>query len=97
MKKQIFSIKLLVISAILILGLSLNSCGWKPSEEEIQTLEETRSAALDAEKAYQDKKSEADDLQRQVDQKKAELEKVKAEKAKVDAAVDARQSEKGSE
>ena len=93
MKERTFSIKLLVISLFLILGLSLSSCGWKPSEEEIQALEETRSAALDAEKAQQERKAEADNLQSQVDQKKAELEKVKSEKEKVNAAVDARHSE----
>ncbi len=92
MKERTFSIKLLVISLFLILGLSLTSCGWKPSEEEIQTLEETRSAALDAEKTQQEKKAEADDLQNQVDSKKAELEEVKAEKAKVEAAVNERHS-----
>ena len=93
MKEHTFSIKLLVISIFLILGLSLTSCGWKPSDEEIQSLEETRSAALDAEKTQQEKKAVADDLQSQVDSKKAELEKVKAEKLKVDAAVTERQSD----
>jgi hypothetical protein len=93
MKDRTLSIKLLVISLFLILGLSLSSCGWKPSEEEIQALEETRSAALDAEKTQQEKKATADNLQTQVDQKKAELEKAKAEKEKVDAAVEARHSE----
>jgi len=93
MKEHKFSIKLLVISLFLIIGLSLTSCGWNPSEEEIQTLEETRSAALAAEKTQQEKKAEADDLQSQVDSKKAELEKVKAEKSKVDAAVTERHSE----
>jgi len=93
MKDRTISIKLLVISLFLIIGLSLSSCGWKPSEEEIQALEETRSAALDAEKAQQEKKAEADNLQSQVDQKKAELEKAKAELEKVNAAVDARHSE----
>ncbi len=92
MNERTFSIKLLVISLFLIIGLSLTSCGWKPSEEEIQTLEETRSAALDAEKTQQEKKAEANDLQSQVDRKKAELEKAKAEKAKVDAAVTERHS-----
>ena len=58
MKKRTFSIKLLVLSVFLILAFSLTSCGWKPSEEEIQTLEETRSAALAAEKSHQDKKAE---------------------------------------
>ena len=94
MKKRTFSIKLLVLSVFLILAFSLTSCGWKPSEEEIQTLEETRSAALAAEKSHQDKKAEADDLQRQVDQKKAELEKAKAELEQVTSAVEMRAAEK---
>jgi hypothetical protein len=92
MKERTFSIKLLVISLFLIIGLSLTSCGFSPSEEQIQALEETRSAALDAEKTQQEKKAEADDLQSQVDSKKAELEKAKAEKAKVEAAVAERHS-----
>lgn len=97
MKDRIISVKLLVISLFLIIGLSLSSCGWSPSEEEIQALEETRSAALAAEKTQQEKKAEADNLQSQVDQKKAELEKAKAELEKVKAAVEARHSETSSE
>lgn len=86
MKERRLSIKLLVTSLFLIVGLSLTSC-WSPSEEEIKALEETRAAALEAEKTLQDKKAEADDLQNQVDQKKAELERVKAEQEKVKNAV----------
>lgn len=93
MKKHTFPIRLLLISIFLILGLSLTSCGWKPSEEEIRSLEETRTAALDAERTQQEKKAEADDLQNQVDSKKAELEKVKTEKSKVEAAVTERHSD----
>jgi len=93
MKDQSNSIKLLLVSIFLVLGLSLSSCSWKPSEEEIQTLEETRSATLDAEKAQQDKKAQADDLQSQVDAKKKELENVKAEKEKVTAGAEARKAE----
>ena len=81
--------KIITISALLFL---MASCGWKASEEEIQTLEETRSAALAAEKTQQDKKAEADDLQRQVDAKKAELDRVKAEKEKVSKALEARKT-----
>lgn len=82
--------KILTVSALVFL---MASCGWKASEEEIQTLEETRSAALAAEKTQQDKKAEADDLQRQVDAKKAELERVKAEKEKVTQALEARKAD----
>ncbi len=81
------SLRRAVLSLFIIIGLSLTSCGWKPSEEEINTLEETRAAALAAEKTQQEKKAEADALQRQVDAKKAELERVKAEKEKVRKAL----------
>ncbi len=95
MKKLSNSFKILGIGLVLIAGLSVSSCGWHADEEEIRTLEETRSAALDAEKTYQDKKAEADDLQRQVDAKKAELQRVKAEKEKVTKAIEARKSADG--
>ncbi len=95
MKKLSNSIRILGIGLVLIVGLSVSGCGWHADDEEIRTLEETRSAALDAEKTYQDKKAEADDLQRQVDVKKAELERAKAEKEKVTKAVEARKSADG--
>lgn len=92
MKKSTYTFKLFTIGLFLFLGLSLSSC-WSPSDEDIRVLEETRKAALDAEKTLADKKSQANDLQSQVNAKKAELEKVKAEKEKVNTAVDARHSE----
>ncbi len=73
-----------------VLSFAVSSCGWHPSDEEIRTLEETRSAALDAEKTLQQKKSDTADLQQQVDQKKAELQKAKAELEKVKNAVAAK-------
>lgn len=93
MKITISNIKLFLFSLFLILSFSLSSCGWSPSEEEISALEETRAAALDAEKKQAEKKSEADNLQSQVDAKKAELERAKAELEKVKSAVEARHSE----
>lgn len=79
--------KLRVLLAILfgVATISLTSCGWKASEEEKQQLEETRDAALSAEKTLADKKAEKADLEAKVAAKKAELEKVKADKASVEA------------
>lgn len=61
----------------------LTGCGWTASEEEIQALEETKAAALAAEKTLSDKKAERKDLEAKLEAKKAELAKVKAEKEKV--------------
>lgn len=88
--------KKLKILLILVFGLStisLTSCGWKPSEEEIKTLEETRSAALAAEKKLAEKKAERQELESKVRAKKAELEKIKADKAAVDNHIEMSQQE----
>lgn len=88
MKKFAITVKLVLLA--LVMSFAVSSCGWHPSDEEIRTLEETRSAALDAEKTVQEKKSATADLQSQVDQKKADLQKAKAEKEKVAKAVAAK-------
>jgi len=88
MKKFPMSIKLVLLT--FVLSFAVSSCGWHPSDEEIRSLEETRSAALDAEKSLQQKKSDTADLQQQVDQKKAELQKAKDENEKVVKAVAAK-------
>jgi hypothetical protein len=61
----------------------LAGCTWHPGEEEIQALEETKTAALAAEKTCSDKKQERKDLEAKFEAKKAELAKVQAEKEKV--------------
>ena len=66
-----------------LFALSITSCGWKASEEEIKQLEETKAAALAAEKTYADKQSERADLEKQVQTKKDELAKLKADRDKV--------------
>jgi septal ring factor EnvC (AmiA/AmiB activator) len=76
---------------VLIFGVAMvtvTSCAWHPSEEEIKALEETKSATLSAEKSVADKKVERQELERKVAAKKAELEKVKADKASVQQHVD---------
>ena len=75
--------KLMVVFAVLLMFAFLVSCTSHPNEEQIQALEETKSATLAAEKTLADKKSEASALEAKVKEKQAELEKVKAEKAKV--------------
>ncbi|MCK5033604.1 MAG: hypothetical protein KAS18_08215 [Calditrichia bacterium] len=70
------------IMAILVLTF-LVACTSHPNEEQIQALEETKTAALAAEKTLADKKQERKDLEAQLEAKKTELVKVKAEKEKV--------------
>jgi hypothetical protein len=78
---------ILMIVLFSISMLSITGCGWKASEEDIKALEETKDAALAAEKSLEDKKAERMDLEKKVAAKKAELEKVKADKEKVKAQV----------
>ena len=70
------------IMAVLVVAF-LAGCTWHPGEEDIQALEETKTAALAAEKTLSDKKTERKDLEAKLEAKKAELVKVKAEKEKV--------------
>lgn len=70
------------VMAILVL-MFLVACSSHPDEEQIQALEETKAAALAAEKTLADKKQERKDLESQLEAKKTELAKVKAEKEKV--------------
>lgn len=70
------------IMAVLFVAF-LAGCTWHPGEEDIKALEETKTAALAAEKTLADKKAERKDLEAKLDAKKSELAKVKAEKEKV--------------
>lgn len=82
------AIKLFLILLFGVASISLTSCAWHPSEEEIKTLEETRAAALSAEKTLADKKLEKQDLERKVAAKKAELAKIQADKEAVQSHVE---------
>ena len=70
------------IMTILVLTFFI-ACTSHPNEEQIQALEETKTAALAAEKTLADKKQERKDLEAQLTAKKTELAKVQAEKEKV--------------
>lgn len=80
MKKMHKTVSLLIA---FLFALSITSCGWNASEEEIKALEETKAATLAAEKTYADKKAEREDLEKQVQAKKDELAKLNADKEKV--------------
>ena len=71
-----------VLVVLLFLGI-LFSCAKKPNEEQIQALEETKAAALSAEKSLAEKQKERSELEATLAAKKKELEDVKMEKDKV--------------
>ena len=73
--------KILVMSALVLTFLI--ACTSHPNEEQIQALEETKTAALAAEKTLADKKQERKDLEAKLEAKKAELAKAQAEKVTV--------------
>ncbi len=87
------SISLLIILLFSVSTLSLTGCKWHPSEEEINQLEETRSAALAAEKELENKKDERQDLEEKVEAKKKELEKIKADRDAVKSYVEESETE----
>jgi septal ring factor EnvC (AmiA/AmiB activator) len=61
----------------------LFSCAKKPNEEQIKALEETKAAALTAEKSLADKQRERSELEANCEAKKKELDQVKLEKETV--------------
>ncbi|HHE55993.1 MAG TPA: hypothetical protein ENL21_09440 [Caldithrix abyssi] len=76
-------LRIFMLALISVAMLSLTSCKWKPSEEQIKTLEETKAAALSAEETLQKKKAERQEWENKVAAKKAELEKLKKDKENV--------------
>lgn len=74
-------VKIVFMSGLLLIFLI--ACTSHPNEEQIQALEETKAAALAAEKTLAEKKQERKALEAKLEAKKAELAKVQAEKAKV--------------
>ena len=80
-------IKQTVFAGLFIL--SMVSCGWKATEQDIKTMEDTRAAALKAESTKSKKSAELRKLKQEVEAAKArkasaekELSKVKSELAK---------------
>jgi len=86
-------ISVLVMLVFCTATLFVSSCTSHPNEEQIQALEEARSAALAAEKDCSDKKSERQGEEAKVNAKKATLEKAQAENEKVAQGVAARKAE----
>lgn len=77
--------KLLVLASIvcLIAAFSLTGCTRHPNEEQLNTLEETKKAALGAEDQLAQKQQEKADLENELAEKKQKLEDTKKEKEAV--------------
>lgn len=73
-KNMIFTV---AISGALFLAVG---CGWKPNEEQINQMEETRAAALSAEQKVEELKQQKQQLQGQLTSAQQEADKVCADK-----------------
>lgn len=69
----------------MLASISLVACTKHPNKEQLQALEEARTAAAAAEAQVEQKRAERDALLKQLQEKKATLQKAQAEKAAVSA------------
>jgi|SaaInl7_200m_RNA_FD_contig_81_188815_length_1321_multi_4_in_0_out_0_1 outer membrane murein-binding lipoprotein Lpp len=82
------AVSLVALLAFLLGTMALTGCTKYANEDQLKVLDETKAAALAAEKKVQDLQAEKSTLERERDAKKAELEKVKREKAAVKSRLD---------
>lgn len=83
-------IRHLIIAGILGLFTVLSTgCGWNPSDEERQQIEEAHNAALSAERSLEDSRQETRRLESELAQKKQNLQKTKDAKAATQDRVNA--------
>lgn len=73
----------LAMVALMAVSLAWTGCARHPSQEQLQALEETKQAALAAERQLSECQKEKADLEKQLKAKQNELAKVKSEKSMV--------------
>jgi len=83
MTKFMKSVSTFVLLAFMLGTLAFTGCTKYANDDQLKVLDETRSAALAAERKVQDLEAQKANLVKERDAKKAELESVKAEKEKV--------------
>ena len=83
MRKMLKTLIVLASVTCLVLSMTLTGCTKHPNEEQLQTLEEQKKAALSAEDLLAKKKQEKADLERELAEKKGKLEEAKSEKEAV--------------
>lgn len=85
MREQMKSYLAKGLAICMLASLSLVACTKHPNKEQLQALEEARTAAAAAETQLAQKRAERDALLKQLQEKKAALQKAQAEKAAVSA------------
>ncbi|MFP4522374.1 MAG: hypothetical protein ACLFQK_09535 [Fibrobacterota bacterium] len=80
MKATLKRIMVLAALLMLIASIGLTGCTKKPSQEELQKLEEAKQAAEDAEQKLADLRSQRSSLESQLETKKEELRKAEEER-----------------
>ena len=73
----------LLLGILLLAGFSIVGCTKYATQEQLTNLDETKKAALAAEKQLEEKIAEREDWEKKVAQKEAELEEKKAEKEEI--------------
>lgn len=77
------AISLLVLAGFLFSVLVVTGCTRYANEKQLQTLDETKAAALSAEQKVENLETEKANLKKELEAKKAKLEEVKKEKETV--------------
>ena len=85
MRKMLRTLTVYASVACLVATFTLSGCTRHPNEEQLNTLEETKKAALNAEDELAKNQQEKTDLENELAEQKQELEKAKSEKDAVKA------------
>lgn len=83
MRKTLRAIAVFAAIICFVGTLLISGCTKHPNEEQMNTLEETKKAALSAEDELAKKQQEKADLENELAEKNAQLEKAKEEKAAI--------------
>jgi len=83
MRKMLKTLIVFASIACLVATFMLSGCTKHPNEEQLNTLEETKKAALAAEDELAQKQQEKADLENELTEKKQKLEEAKSEKEAV--------------
>ncbi len=80
MTKFLRAISVIAVIALFVLSLTMTGCSRHPNEEQLQVLEDTKAAALEAEQKLSDCQENHSELESKLAATQQELEEVKEEK-----------------
>lgn len=83
MRKVLSVLVVTSLVTVIFLSLFITGCSWKPSEQELQALEDSKAAALAAEEAQSACENEKAEADRMLAEAKQKLEKMNQEKVNV--------------